>query len=228
MEIRVRQHEGALRPSRHRRRRREQAVVGPHEHTVAACHLDGDGPARRTDARVHHGDDDTRRHVLDRAGERERTPAHVERRHTVGDVGDAHVRRDVDDHALQHADELVVESVVGEQRDVTVHAAHDKGAAPAREKTKGPVPTPRRHRPFRRCSLLSATPGSGCPFPVTWVTEYIRRSPGRNFPGGFFGRSSDPFPHCGRRPRGPLCEPSHEVRPARTRPARQRSCRSAR
>ena len=49
------------------------------------------------------------------AGQREPAGAHVERRDVVGEVDDADVRRDVADHRLHDADELVGEPVVGEE-----------------------------------------------------------------------------------------------------------------
>jgi hypothetical protein len=115
--LRLVQHDGALRAARHRDSRREQPVVGSDEHALTTGDLDGDGAARRADTGIDDREDHAGVDVLDGARQGERTGADVVRRDAVGDVDDRRVRGDGPDDRLADADELVVEAVVGEERD---------------------------------------------------------------------------------------------------------------
>ena len=102
----------------------EYAVVGTDEHTSATAHLDRHRVAQRAHARVDHAEHHALRHVGDGPGERQAARPDVERRDLVGEVDDQRVRRQVAQHRLHHADELVARAEVGEERHRVVSAAH--------------------------------------------------------------------------------------------------------
>ena len=88
--------------------RRQQAVVRPDEDPGAAGDLDGDGPAGGPHTRIDDGDHHALGDVGDGAGQRQRTAADVERPDAVGEVDRRGVRREVTEHRLDDADELVL------------------------------------------------------------------------------------------------------------------------
>ena len=145
----VGQHDGAAGAAGHGDRRRQQAVVGPDQHALAVGDLDRHRLPRRADARVDDRQHDAVGHVRDRTGPAPGAAADVERPDAVGQVDDHRVRRQVAHDRLDHADELVVEPVVREERHGVVAAGHASEPIPGRE--RGPVPTPRWHQPRRRC-----------------------------------------------------------------------------
>ena len=147
-------------------RRGEQPVVGADEDAGAVGHLDGDGPAGGADAGIDDREHDALGNVGDGPGERQGAGAHVVGADAVGEVDRRDVRREVADHRLDDADELVVEAVVGEQRHGVVATCHQQGGygratAPGgdrrrddRSRTRrGLMPTPRWHQPRRRCRV---------------------------------------------------------------------------
>ncbi len=112
----VRQLDRAFGTAGHRHGRCQETVVGSDHHAGTARDLDRDGTAVGADARIDDREHDARRHVPDASGERECSGANVVRRDLMGEVDDADVRRDVADHGLHDADELVAVAVVGQER----------------------------------------------------------------------------------------------------------------
>jgi hypothetical protein len=81
-----------------------------------------DGAPLGPDLGVDDGDVDPRREVGQRAPQHERAGADVVARDPVRDVDDPRVGRGPGDHAVAHADEVVVVAVVAEERQHPSHA----------------------------------------------------------------------------------------------------------
>ena len=112
----VRQLDRAFGTAGHRHRRCQETVVGSDHHAGTAGDLDRDRTAVGADARIDDREHDTRWHVADAPRERECSGANVVRRDLMGEVDDFDVWRDVADHGLHDADELVAIAVVGQER----------------------------------------------------------------------------------------------------------------
>jgi hypothetical protein len=95
----------------------QKAVVGADEQTVLLDRAQRDGaPAARSggaDARTDDGEVHARRQVGQRGSQQDRPGAHIVRRDHMGEVDDPRLRAAPRDHAVAHADELVVVAVVG-------------------------------------------------------------------------------------------------------------------
>ena len=87
----------------------QQTVVRADEHRRAVADLDRHGPARRSDPGIDHGQHDAGRQVLRAASEGQPAGPDVMGRDLVADVDDERRGRDLTDHRLHDADELVVE-----------------------------------------------------------------------------------------------------------------------
>ena len=105
----------AHRPAEHGHRRGEEPVVGPDE--IPVLDLDRDTAPLAADTGIDDRQHDPLRQVLHGAHERERAGAHVERRDVMGDVDDPRRGRDVEDHGVADAHELVRPSVIRQERD---------------------------------------------------------------------------------------------------------------
>ncbi len=104
-----------LRPSHHRHRRGQQTVVGSDE--VAPLGLGGDGAPSRPHPGIDDRQGDAVGDVLNRPKQRQGTAADVSRSDAVGDVDHPDVGGDAGDHAVHHADELVGQTEVAQERD---------------------------------------------------------------------------------------------------------------
>ena len=90
-------------------------LSGPDQPALAGAQRDG--AARAADARVDDGEMHAGGRERQRASEPPGAGADVLRRDAVAEVDDADVRRDPRDHAMDHADVLVADPVVGEERE---------------------------------------------------------------------------------------------------------------
>ncbi len=102
-------------PSHHRYCGSQQTVVGPDE--VAPVRLGGNGAARRADPGVDDSHGDAVGDVLHSTQQRQRSPANVPRPDAVSDVDHPDLRGDPGDDAVDHADELVGQPEVTQERD---------------------------------------------------------------------------------------------------------------
>jgi len=105
---------------------RKQAVVGSDEHASTATDAHGDGASRRADTWVDDGQHDATWHIRDAARQSERTCPHIKRSNLVREIYHSRVWREVCNHALYDANELVASAIVGKKRDgVIALGVHD-------------------------------------------------------------------------------------------------------
>ena len=102
----------------------EQPVVGADEVALPVADLHGDGAPLGADAGVDDRQHHARAQVLRGAAQREAAGPHVVGGDLVGEVDDGDVRRDLADHRLHDADELVTGAVVGEEGDRVEAGGH--------------------------------------------------------------------------------------------------------
>ena len=111
----VREHYGTTCASGHRDGWSQQTVVRSDEHAFAIANLDGNGQPVGANARIDNRQHDARRHVRNGSGEGERSGAHIERGHLVGDVDDGDMVGEIAHDALDDPDELIDRAVVGKE-----------------------------------------------------------------------------------------------------------------
>ena len=104
------------------RGRQQQAVVRPDQDAVLLGGAQRDGAPLGADPGVDDREVDARREVGQRTPQHERAGADVVARDAVRDVDDPRVGRGPRDHAVAHADEVVVVAVVAEERQHPSHA----------------------------------------------------------------------------------------------------------
>ena len=98
------------------RGQRQQPVVGADEDPLVG-RAQRDRPAFGPDVGIDHRQMDADGHVRERAAEDDRPGADVVAGHAVGDVDHSRRRADLRHHPVAHADEVVLEPVVGQERD---------------------------------------------------------------------------------------------------------------
>src|SRR5919108_1584689 len=103
-------------------RRDEEPVVGPDVHATLTVAQRECAP-HTADAGIDDRKMDTRGHERQRVRERQRALQDALRGNAVRDVDDLHLRRDALDDAVARADEVVLQSEVGQERNEARHAA---------------------------------------------------------------------------------------------------------
>ncbi len=97
-------------------RGQQQAVVGADVQAALAV-LEHERPAGAADTGIDHGEVHAGGHVRERVREHERALQDASRPDAVGDVDDLRVWRDALHHAVARADEVVLKTEVGQERD---------------------------------------------------------------------------------------------------------------
>ncbi|MEZ5120167.1 MAG: hypothetical protein R2736_01080 [Solirubrobacterales bacterium] len=104
-------------PAEALRGQHQQPVVGPDERALLLRAGERDGAPRPADPRIDHRQMHAGRHVRQCVAQHQRPVAHVVARHPMGDVDDRGGRRQPGQDAVADADELVLLTVVAQERD---------------------------------------------------------------------------------------------------------------
>ena len=106
--------------SHHGHRGGQQAVVGTDQDRRSVANLDRHAAATGTHPGIHHRQHDSGTHVLHAAGKSESPTTQVVGGDPVGDVDHIHARGQSLENGVDHAHELVVAPVVGQERHVAM------------------------------------------------------------------------------------------------------------